>query len=236
MLRIAVPYATITDRMREVYSETISADSLKNHRDKHMTSESDLGNVKGNPDNPTSDKILTPTEEIALLKGRVNALEIVSWVNTNPIRYTGWVSYSMKGPTSHQITYQNIVEELMPNKHNVTDQYKAFVAGIKARRVEEDGEVLVDEFVEQRANLKAKNVEEAKIAAAEAEIQEGMANKEKARDKITDLTAENIREMEKAKKDLKAREAKHAAELKAIEETAAIMEEQRVIVEEENLE
>lgn len=214
-----VPFSLISSRMSDVYSETISKDSLKNHKAKHMTSPNNLAKEIADPSKSGKDNLAKmlepPLSEMEALKARVNALELVSWISTNAIQYTGWVSYSIKGPTSHQITYQGIVEELMPNTHNIKDQYKKFVTDIKKRRIEEDGEPLTDEFVNARADLKAKTLEEAKIAAAEAEIKELMANKQAAQDKITSLSEERQQEI----KDNDAAAAKWFAEQELEEKT-----------------
>lgn len=241
MLRDSVPLRIIEGRLKDVYGEEISRTALARHRDKyvtHGTEGKDVGTVEKEAcqDKGVTNDAEEPLSEMDALKRRVKALELVAWWNASTVSYTGWDTFSINGKKGHNLTYKNIVEECMPDTHNLEDQYKHLVASIQARRIKALGEPLTDEFVQERADLAAKRNEEAKIASAEAEIKESMAKKQAAQNKITNLSEERIQEIKdndaaaakyvaekEAREEIEALEAQREADLKEIEDEAEVM-------------
>jgi hypothetical protein len=199
MLTEGLPLIVISGRLEDVYEEIISTESLRRHRDNHMTntrSESQrVEEVTGTDKNTVTLKTLTdptvlpdeeveadaPLSEMGALEARINALELILADVANPAQFLGFKSYNIAGEMNNSISYKDLVTELIPDKKDLHGQYMAIGEHIKARRVKEGGLILTDEsFIAPRAKLhkKSKAVAQRGLNKAMAEL----AKREKEKD------------------------------------------------------
>lgn len=207
MLRDEVPLRVISGRIKDVYHEQITFQAIQRHKEHHMDlSHTNIEHDKKNEviakkliERDKATEVVTvvnepeaPMSEMDELKARINAIEIIMVEQASTATNTTFRSYDMAGEHTHGISYQDIANELHPDKKDIHGQYRAIVNSIKAKMIKEQGLCLSDaEFIGPREEKRKKEREEEKekMNAAEQAMENAAAEKLNAQNRLAGLGA-----------------------------------------------
>lgn len=249
MLEQGLSFSTITARMKDVYNQVISKDSLANHKKHHMGKEgSEIDTAKDKPNLGKGDlpKMLNPpVSKLAALTRRIHVLELIL------ARYlmldgshTSYVGYDLNGSHPHEVKRRDLLTSEMGDAETIEAGFNALVTDVIKKQREASGESATDDFKEEREELRQKHSEDAKrelakaeaeIAKQEAEVAKINANKNLSPERILEkkrndeeaakwYAKNEAKKLKEAKEEVEAIAADQAAVREEIENQAAIME------------